>query len=173
VEAVINVLRHVRAREGGRRPTLAVLSPYKAQVSKLRSKIYSNRDLAHLDAFATVREGREFVGTVDSFQGSEADLVIVSLVRNNPRTGSSALGFLRDRRRMNVLLSRAKSQLILVGSLSFLEEAVRGVNPDAETHDLSFLPKIIQVIKSLSCRTRQNGAPLCKIIRPESLMVRE
>jgi hypothetical protein len=47
-------------------------------------------------------------------------------------TGAGALGFLRDRRRMNVALSRAKAQLILVGSLGFLREAVRGVNPDAE-----------------------------------------
>ena len=175
VDAVIDVLRHIRAREGARPPTLAVLSPYKAQVGKLQSRISSlrDRDLAHLDAFATVREGQAFVGTVDSFQGSEADLVIVSLVRNNPRTGGLALGFLRDRRRMNVLLSRAKSQLILVGSLSFLQEAVRGVNPDAETHDLSFLTKIIEVINSLAKRTRQDGTPLCEIIRPESLRVRK
>jgi hypothetical protein len=38
---------------------------------------------------------------------------------------------------MNVALSRAKSQLVLVGSLDFLREAVRGVNPDDEPHDLS------------------------------------
>jgi len=82
------------------------------------------------------------VGTVDSFQGSEADLVIVSLVRNNPRAGGAALGFLRDRRRINVALSRAKWQLVLVGSLDFLKEAVRGVNPDDEPHDLSFLTQI-------------------------------
>lgn len=171
VEAVIDVLRHVRARNGKKRPTLAILSPYKAQVDRLHDRIASlrARDLAHLDAFAPVREGRGFVGTVDSFQGSEADLVVVSLVRNNPRTGGSALGFLRDRRRMNVLLSRAKWQLILVGSLKFLRESVRGINPDAETHDLSFLTRMVDTIDVLTGRTRGNGVPLATIIRPEML----
>jgi hypothetical protein len=126
VETIIDVLRHVRAREGSKKkPTLAILSPYKAQVDKLYNRVEALRssELPHLDAFSPVREGNHFVGTVDSFQGSEADLVIVSLVRNNPRTGAGALGFLRDRRRMNVALSRAKAQLILVGSLRFLREA--------------------------------------------------
>ena len=50
----------------------------------------------------------------------------MSMVRNNPMTGRSGLGFLSDPRRMNVLLSRAKSKLVIVGSLRFLKEAVRG-----------------------------------------------
>lgn len=107
-EAVIDLLRRVRARQGAMRPSLAILSPYKAQVDLLERRVTSLRrkELAHLDEFASVRSGGGFVGTVDSFQGSEADLVIVSLVRNNPRTGGAALGFLRDRRRINVALSR-------------------------------------------------------------------
>ena len=122
-EAVLDVLRHVRARAGADQPTLAILSPYKAQVDKLQHQIAAlrSRELAHLEGFSPVRANHDFVGTVDSFQGSEADLVILSLVRNNARAGGGALGFLRDRRRMNVALSRAKSQLIIVGSLTFLK----------------------------------------------------
>lgn len=73
-------------------------------MEKLHERIASirARDLAHLDQFLPVRSNGAFVGTVDSFQGSEADLVILSLVRNNSRTGEGALGFLRDRRRLNV-----------------------------------------------------------------------
>ena len=96
VDAVVDVLRHVRARPGATKaPTLAVLSPYKAQVDKLQSRITAllPSELSHLSQFRTVREGHELVGTVNSFQGSEADLVIVSLVRNNQRTGLGALGF--------------------------------------------------------------------------------
>lgn len=76
-EAVVNVLRHIRPRDGAT-PTLAVLSPYKAQVDLLKRRIDHLRatDLAHLDRFATVREGSGFIGTVNSFQGSEADLVM-------------------------------------------------------------------------------------------------
>lgn len=155
----------------GRRPTLAVLSPYAAQVALIKDSIRRapRGDLAHLREFATAREGGELVGTVDAFQGSEADLVIVSLVRNNARAGGSALGFLRDRRRMNVLLSRARSQLIIVGSLAFLHEAVRGVNPKNELdHDLSFLNTIRATIEELSRETRE-GVPLASFVRPNDL----
>lgn len=88
------VLRHVRAAEG-KRPTLAILSPYKAQVEHLQSRLtYGlSRDLKHLDAFAPVRSNGAFVGTIDSFQGNEADLVLLSLVRNNPRTGLGRSAF--------------------------------------------------------------------------------
>lgn len=173
VDAVVNVLRHVRARDDTeKQPTLAVLSPYKAQVDKLQNRITPllRTELAHLSNFSTVRAGHGFIGTVDSFQGSEADLVIVSLVRNNQRTGLGALGFLRDKRRMNVALSRAKSQLVIVGSLSFLRESVRGVNPDATDHRLSFLTDMVDTIDELCTETRgEQKLRLASIIAPETL----
>jgi AAA domain len=170
VDAVVNVLRHLRPRDPAKPPTLAILSPYNAQVDKLHERITSlqSRDLQHLEQFRPVRSGSSLVGTVDSFQGSEADVVVLSLVRNNPHTGGAALGFLRDRRRMNVALSRAKSQLVLVGSLSFLEEAVRGVNPDSESHDLSFLTTLLTAIRDLANR-RRNEVPLAALIAPTAL----
>jgi len=171
INAVINVLRHVRADASRDTPSLALLSPYKAQVEKLSDRVAAllRSDLAHLDGFRPVRRGGSFVGTVDSFQGSEADLVVISLVRNNPRSGGSAIGFLRDRRRMNVALSRAKSKLVIVGSLQFLREAVRGVNPDEETHDLTFLTDMLGAIDALAGQRRADGQALAEIIRPEIL----
>jgi superfamily I DNA and/or RNA helicase len=173
VSAVMEVLRRLRPRPGKKKPSLAVLSPYKAQVDKLRDGLAAQRtkDLAHLDGFSPVRSNSAFVGTVDSFQGSEADVVVLSLVRNSPRTGAGALGFLRDRRRMNVALSRAKTQLIIVGSLGFLREAVRGVNPDAKEHDLSFLTVIVETIENLAGRKR-GDLPLASIISPSALKAR-
>jgi hypothetical protein len=170
VNSVIDVLRHVRAREG-HRPSLAILSFYTAQVRKLQDRIKAgigSGQLAHLRNFIPVRPSGDWVGTVDSFQGSEADLVILSLVRNNPRTGAGAVGFLRDRRRMNVALSRAKSKLILVGSLAFLREAVEGVNPDAQPHDLEFLSDIVREVSALSVAS--DAAPAAaSFIAPEAL----
>lgn len=171
LQSVIDALRHLRARPG-QSPTLAVLAPYKAQVDKLHDRIESLKggELAHLADFRPVRPNSPFVGTVDSFQGSEADVVVVSLVRNNPRTGFGAVGFLRDERRMNVALSRAKSKLIIVGSLKFLEEAVRGVNPDEEKHALSFLTRVVDTIRALAKETRApNDLPLASIIAPDLL----
>jgi hypothetical protein len=56
------------------------------------------------------------VATVDSSQGCEADVVILSFVRSN---GGSA-GFLRDDRRMNVAMTRARHQLVCVGNMDFM-----------------------------------------------------
>ena len=95
--------------------------------------------------------------------------MIVSLVRNNPRVGLGALGFLRERRRLNVMLSRAKHKLFLVGSLSFLEEAARGVNPDGSEHELLFLQQMAAEIRSLAQEERFAGVRLASIIPPGTL----
>ncbi|WP_287149975.1 AAA domain-containing protein [Mesorhizobium sp.] len=173
VAAVIDVLRQVRAREGSEQPSLAILTPYKVQAKKLHERLDALRrqELKHLDDFKAIRSNGDFIGTVDSFQGGEADLMILSLVRNNAMAGGRALGFLRDSRRMNVALSRAKSQLILVGSLDFLRETVRGVNPDNETHDLSFLTEVVAAITALRDTTR-NGLPLASFLKPDALRQR-
>jgi superfamily I DNA and/or RNA helicase len=171
VESIIDVLCHIRPRTSGIRSTLAVLSPYAAQVARINRKIarLSMGPLNHLASFAPVRSSGEWAGTVDSFQGSEADLVILSLVRNNARAGLGALGFLRDRRRINVALSRAKKQLVIVGSLGFLEEAVRGVNPRGRDHDLDFLTTIVATIRALANERRADGVPLATILTPAAL----
>ena len=166
-EAVIEVLRHVRARPG-ESPKLAILSPYNAQVKHLRQRVEAlmEKDLSHLKAFKPARTAG-FVGTVDGFQGGEADLVVLSLVRNNARVGARALGFLRDRRRINVAISRAMSQLVIVGSRSFLREAVRGVNPDgSEQHELAFLTAILDKIDALRGQSRPDGTPLATVVTP-------
>lgn len=174
IEAVMDVLHHLK-RTDGARPTLAVLSPYAAQVKMLEERLdlALRKELAHIKKdFCPVREGLGFTGTVDSFQGSEADLVIVSLVRNNARVGLGALGFLRERRRMNVMLSRARDKLIIIGSLSFLEEAALGVNPDEQEHDLSFLTRMSKIVRTMTARERRPGVMEASIIAPERLRER-
>lgn len=90
---------------------LAVLSPYRAQVRLLEEQL-GYPDVVH---------------TVDSFQGREAEIVLVSLARNNAsEEPNKALGFLVDPSRVNVMLSRARRLLVIVGSLGHFERHGRG-----------------------------------------------
>ena len=148
VDAVVDVIQLLRAR-GDAAPSLAVLSPYSEQVRQLRRRIDENLgEFPYLAGFRPAVGAASYCGTVDSFQGNEADVVIISLVRNNQHAGPrSALGFLTDSRRMNVLLSRAKWRLILVSSADFLR-SVLGVAKSGNMYsDISFLSRMLDGIE--------------------------
>lgn len=89
-------------------PALVLLSPYKAQVKILRERVQE--------------AAKEAVHTVDSVQGRQAETVIVSLVRNNAENDeNAAIGFLAEPERANVMFSRARRLLVVVGSLAHFE----------------------------------------------------
>ncbi|MER9756588.1 AAA domain-containing protein [Mesorhizobium sp. M0166] len=144
-------LRSLRSTDG-KRPTLVVLSPYAAQVDLLERMLKQeiNTRESTLYGFNSPRPDGRFVYTSDSFQGGEADVVLASLVRNNVQVGSRALGFMTHSQRMNVLLSRAKHKLVLVTSLGFIENAVKGIDPDGLDAELDFLRKMSTEIAGLS-----------------------
>lgn len=128
--------------------TLAFISPYAKQVEALRATVLADPPAAAaLSNFKPVARGGEYFSTVDAFQGNEADIIVVSLVRNNQHSvPKRALGFVGDPERMNVLLSRAKWRLFLVTSLEFLttvSEPLGGALPD----EMSFLPTLLDGIK--------------------------
>ena len=72
----------------------------------------SGKDSSSLNKGITIE-----IQTIDSFQGQERDVIIVSLVRCN---NSSEIGFLQDYRRMNVAMTRAKKKLVLIGDSATL-----------------------------------------------------
>ena len=94
------------------RLTIGVIAPYRAQINYLKDAIEENDDLNDL-----LKHGMLSVGTVDSFQGQERDIIAISLTRSN---NHGEIGFLSDIRRMNVGMTRAKRKLLLVGDSSTL-----------------------------------------------------
>ncbi len=92
--------------------TVGVIAPYRAQINYLTDAIEVNEDLNGL-----LQRGMLSVGTVDSFQGQERDIIAISLTRSNSQ---GDIGFLSDIRRMNVGMTRARRKLIVVGDSSTL-----------------------------------------------------
>jgi ATP-dependent RNA/DNA helicase IGHMBP2 len=90
---------------------LAIISPYREQVEWLKTQVKS--------LGPEKQNHRIRCGTVDGFQGQEADLVYISLVRSNDR---SEIGFLRDIRRMNVAITRARKRLVVVGDSATISQ---------------------------------------------------
>lgn len=89
---------------------VALLSPYRSQVALIRSGLGRAAALAAPDDAARLAGDVE-VATVDSFQGREAEAVVLSLVRSNRER---RVGFLADERRLNVAVTRARRHLALV-----------------------------------------------------------
>ena len=99
-----------RQRMLDERLDVGIISPYRAQVQYLR------RQIRHDDYFKPFRNAIA-VNTVDGFQGQERDIIVISLVRAND---DGQIGFLRDLRRMNVAITRARMKLIILGDTSTL-----------------------------------------------------
>ena len=89
---------------------VGVISPYRAQVQYLRQMVKK-------ESFFKPYRSLISINTVDGFQGQERDIILISLVRNNPK---GDIGFLRDLRRMNVAITRARMKLIILGDKTTL-----------------------------------------------------
>lgn len=101
------VLDHVQklVAAGVQPEAVGVISPYSAQVSLLKQNVASKFD------------GRIEVATIDGFQGREKEVIVLSLVRSSD---NREVGFLQDRRRLNVAMTRPKRHLCVVGDMELL-----------------------------------------------------
>lgn len=106
MEALV-VLQHLQQliRIGIDPQVIGIISPYQAQVSLLKKYLQSHE--------ITLVE----VATVDGFQGREKEVIILSLVRSNELR---EVGFLKDRRRLNVAMTRPKRQLCVIGDIELM-----------------------------------------------------
>jgi len=90
--------------------SIGIIAPYKAQIQLL------NEMVLRAEGLDVVRE-QISVNTVDAFQGQERDVIYISLTRSNEK---GEIGFLKEYRRMNVALTRARSQLVVLGDSATL-----------------------------------------------------
>lgn len=109
---LVDVIKAIYSVESVTTMTIAIITPYKAQVRKMKEELTTliRRDY---NSNSIIRESLSMVeiNTVDGFQGREVDIVIFSCVRTNDR-----IGFVSDDRRLNVALTRSKRCLIIVGN---------------------------------------------------------
>ena len=146
---VLKIVRYL-AQQGYGTDKLVVLTPYLGQLSKLRDALKKDNDpvLNDLDSFDLVKAGlidsaaaqvkkrpirlatigkspshlrlASLLCRTDNYQGEEADIVIVSLTRSNSR---GDIGFMSSPERVNVMLSRARNALIMIGNSTTFRNA--------------------------------------------------
>ncbi|VDP14238.1 unnamed protein product [Onchocerca flexuosa] len=99
------IIKYVNALSvfGVREEDIGIIAPYVAQVDLLKKSLKTSR-----------------VNSVDAFQGQECEVVVMSLVRNN---SDGRIGFLKDERRFNVAVTRARRQFVLVGNAAMMKHA--------------------------------------------------
>lgn len=114
---------------------IGVIVPYKNHVERIRKHVQELVRKQRLPK--SFQRSNDMIASVDSFQGQERHLIIFTLTRAN-RQGS--VGFLADARRLNVAMTRAKQQLVMIGDLHTLGY-VRG-DADPEARDADFKQKI-------------------------------
>ena len=91
---------------------ITVITPYNRQVEQLRSDFGEDVEAEKMGLAPRI-------STVDSFQGQEADAVLISLVRSNEQ---GVVGFLSDFRRLNVAVTRARKHVMIVGDASTISK---------------------------------------------------
>ncbi|CAD6186325.1 unnamed protein product [Caenorhabditis auriculariae] len=123
-EAELVCLHLIRLLNAGIAPgAIGIITPYSAQVETIRSLMQSLCVTERCDPLIRLtpeiqRKALEVhVDTVDAFQGQERDVIIISFVRNNKNYN---IGFLSDVKRINVAITRAKLQVMMIGSSQLL-----------------------------------------------------
>jgi hypothetical protein len=111
---------------------IAAIAPYRYQVRRLRTLIQNWPFPVGL------QKGTRFAETATAFQGQEADVVILNMVRNNARFD---MGFL-DAQQLNVALSRAQKLLIVVGCFDMLRQTAL-----SSDQDLQFCQKLVDALE--------------------------
>ncbi|KZP30812.1 P-loop containing nucleoside triphosphate hydrolase protein [Athelia psychrophila] len=137
VQMVLKIVRYL-IQQGYKTEELVVLTPYLGQLQKLQKELQAEADpvLNELDMNELIRAGVMTAAhasekkerplrlvTIDNYQGEESDVVIASLCRSN---SENDIGFMFSPERLNVLLSRARNSLIIIGNANTFTNSRKG-----------------------------------------------
>ncbi|KAK7181913.1 NFX1-type zinc finger-containing protein 1 (ATPase) [Paraphaeosphaeria sporulosa] len=136
VDMVLKIVRYL-GQQGYNTEQIVILTPYLGQLHRLVKTLSQDSDpwLNDLDSFELVRAGlapppsagipkqRVKICTIDNYQGEENDIVIATLTRSN---SVGDIGFMASPQRVNVLLSRARDALIMIGNASTFVNSRKG-----------------------------------------------
>ncbi|EFQ25846.1 ATPase [Colletotrichum graminicola] len=137
-QMVLKLVKYL-GQQGYGTENLVVLTPYLGQLRLLRDMLSKDNDpwLNDLDTFELTRaglmtaaaakvksgSGRIRLSTIDNYQGEESDIVIASLTRSN---NNGDIGFMKAPERLNVLCSRARECLVLIGNMETFMASSQG-----------------------------------------------
>ncbi|CAG8650222.1 4167_t:CDS:2, partial [Paraglomus brasilianum] len=168
VKMVVEMVKYFVRNGYDKNGDVAVLTPYLGQMIQIRDAlsqqfvvVIDERDGEQIAMMTEDNESKEdesssvsiavasnkslakqvTLRTIDNFQGEEATIVIISLVRNvNQANGSGSIGFLKSENRTNVLLSRAKHGMFLLGNANLLAER-------AQQDKTTMWPTVIDILR--------------------------
>ncbi|EKG10223.1 CbxX/CfqX [Macrophomina phaseolina MS6] len=164
-EMVTQIVRYL-AQQGYGTSDQVVLTPYLGQLSLLRQHLMRDKNdpiLNDPDSFDLVKAGlissesakhnkrRIKISTIDNYQGEESDIVIVSLTRGN---STGEIGFMSSPERLNVLLSRARLGLIIIGNSKTFLQSKKG--KDTWGPFLDYMSKKNHIYEGLPVRCQQH-----------------
>ncbi|KAI9822767.1 MAG: hypothetical protein M1832_003000 [Thelocarpon impressellum] len=179
------ILKCVRylAQQGYGSDKIVILTPYLGQLKRLRDMLQKDNDpiLNDLDSFDLVRAGLlpaataqlskqairlATIGTefphLNNYQGEESDIVIVSLTRSNT---AHDIGFMSSPERLNVLVSRARNALILIGNSETFLNARKG--KDLWVRFLGLLKQRKQIYDGFPVKCERHPDRVASLRRPE------
>ncbi|KAH8103941.1 P-loop containing nucleoside triphosphate hydrolase protein [Cristinia sonorae] len=136
VHMILKIVRYL-GQQGYGTEDLVILTPYLGQLQKIRQALKKDNDpiLNDLDSYELIRAGLFNPGeasmnkkpirlaTIDNYQGEEADIVVISLTRSN---ANGDIGFMISSERLNVLLSRARNGMIMLGNTVTFQNSRKG-----------------------------------------------
>lgn len=151
---ISQLLQQCRASEG--KPSLAILTPYRKQVQELVKHLEPlDKHLSKTFTPAVQRGSkRGWVSTIDAFQGCQADVVILSLVRCSSAAQDEEkgkIGFIAEENRVNVMISRCKRLLLIVGSLDYFKACHASSSETSDDAFRQFLDRYQEMAADSRC----------------------